>query len=63
MLNWHGYKMLDIAITLRISNYGGKTPSENRHQKTGNFWKITMKFGGSSTEIVADANKNKKINR
>jgi hypothetical protein len=22
-----------------------------------------MKFGGSSTEIVADANKNKKINR
>jgi hypothetical protein len=37
---------------------------EGKHdQKTGNFWKITMKFGGSSTEIVADANKNKKINR
>jgi len=30
MLNWHGYKMLEIAITLRISNYGGKKPSENR---------------------------------
>lgn len=58
MLECHGYKTLDIATAFEISNYQGKTPSEERKLQ-----KNTMKFGDSSTDILADTNKQKKIDQ